>query len=73
MQTEITSRGAATADVTIAPSVGRSSFSDFSRRPQEFIRAGEEAAREALPELARLLPGLQPRSDAVPAAAGEPA
>jgi len=56
MQGEITTRSAATADVTIRPKVGRSRWSDFSRRGQSFVAAGEEAARDALPELRRLLP-----------------
>jgi NTE family protein len=60
MQGEITARSAATADVTIQPTVGRSRWSDFSRRGRSFIAAGEEAARDALPELRRLLPFLAP-------------
>ena len=63
MQGEITARSAATADVTIQPRLGRSRFSDFSRRGRSFIAAGEEAAREALPELRTLLPFLPPPSD----------
>jgi NTE family protein len=58
MQAEITARSAATADVTIRPRVGRSRWSDFSRRGRAFRAAGEEAARNALPELRRLLPFL---------------
>lgn len=60
MQGEITARSAATADVTIQPKVGRSRWSDFSRRGRDFVAAGEEAARDALPELRRLLPFLAP-------------
>lgn len=60
MQGEITARSAATADVTIQPEVGRSRWSDFSRRGRNFVAAGEEAARDALPELRRLLPFLAP-------------
>ena len=56
MQEEITLRSAATADVTIEPRMGRVRWSDFSHRGQEFIGAGEQAAREKLPELRRLLP-----------------
>jgi predicted acylesterase/phospholipase RssA len=58
MQSEITTRSAATADVTIQPKVGRSRWSDFSHRGRHFIAAGEEATRDALPELRRLLPFL---------------
>jgi len=58
MQSEITTRSAATADVTIQPKVGRTRWSDFSRRGRAFIAAGEEAATDALPELSRLLPFL---------------
>jgi NTE family protein len=56
MQEEVTSRSAATADVAIEPKLGRVRWSDFSRRSQDYIAAGEEAAREKLPELRRLLP-----------------
>jgi NTE family protein len=56
MQEEVTARSAATADVTIEPKLGRVRWGDFSRRGQDFIAAGEEAAREKLPELRRLLP-----------------
>jgi NTE family protein len=56
MQEEVTARSAATADITIEPKLGRVRWSDFSRRGQDFIAAGEEAAREKLPELRRLLP-----------------
>jgi NTE family protein len=59
MQSEITTRSAATADVTIQPKVGRTRWSDFSRRGRAFIAAGEEAAIDALPELERLLPFLK--------------
>jgi NTE family protein len=62
MQEEVAVRSAATADVTIQPKVGRSRWSDFSRRGQSFIAAGEQAARDALPELRRLLPSLAPLS-----------
>jgi hypothetical protein len=58
MQSEISVHSAATADVTIRPRVGRSRWSDFSRRGRDFITAGEEAAKEALPELRCLLPFL---------------
>ena len=58
MQGEITTRSAATADVTIQPKVGRSRWSDFSHRGRDFIAAGEKAARDALPELRCLLPFL---------------
>ena len=56
MQEEVTLRSAATGDVTIEPKIGRVRWSDFSHRGQEFIAAGEQAAREKLPELRRLLP-----------------
>ncbi|MEE8369826.1 MAG: patatin-like phospholipase family protein, partial [Dehalococcoidia bacterium] len=56
MQEEVSARSAATADVTIEPKLGQVSWGDFSRRGQDFVAAGEEAAREKLPELRRLLP-----------------
>ncbi len=56
MQEELTARSAATADVTIEPKLGRVRWSDFSERGRDFIAAGEEATREKLPELRRLLP-----------------
>ena len=58
MQGEITARSAATADVTIQPRLGRSRWSDFRHRGRSFVAAGEEAAKDALPELRRLLPFL---------------
>jgi NTE family protein len=59
MQTEMTAHTAAIADVTIAPSLGRSRFSDFTRRPAEFVTAGAEAAEAAMPEIRNFLPWLQ--------------
>ncbi|MEX2236479.1 MAG: patatin-like phospholipase family protein [Dehalococcoidia bacterium] len=59
MQTEMTAKTAGTADVTIAPTVGRSRFSDFTRRPKEFVKAGEEAAEAALSEIAAFVPALK--------------
>jgi NTE family protein len=56
MQEEVTVRSAATADVAIEPKLGRVRWSDFSHRGRAFVTAGEEAAREKLPELRRLLP-----------------
>jgi NTE family protein len=56
MQEEVTMRSASAADVTIAPKMGRVRWSDFSRKGREFILAGEEAAREKLPELMEILP-----------------
>ena len=58
---EITSRSAANADVTIRPNTGHSQLRDFSRRGQEFIAAGDEAAVQALPEIAALLPSVKVR------------
>jgi len=58
MQGEITTRSAATADVTIQPKAGRSRWRDFSHRGRNLVAAGEKAARDALPELRRLLPFL---------------
>ncbi len=60
MQEEVTLRSAATADITIEPRLGRVRWSDFSHRGAEFIALGEQAAREKLPELERLLPGVVP-------------
>ncbi len=59
MLAEITSRSAAGADVTIRPNTGHSHIRDFSHRGPEFIAAGEQAAREALPEIAALLPSVR--------------
>jgi NTE family protein len=59
MQTEMTAHTAAIADVTIAPSLGRSRFSDFTRRPTEFVAAGAEAALESMSEIRSFLPSLQ--------------
>ena len=56
MQEEVAVRSAATADVTIEPKLGQVRWGDFSRRGRDFISAGEEAARQKLPELRRLLP-----------------
>jgi len=56
MQEEVTLRSAASGDVTIEPKIGRVRWRDFSHKGQEFIAAGEHAAREKLPELRRLLP-----------------
>jgi NTE family protein len=56
---EITSRSAASADVTIRPSTGHSHIRDFSRRGQEFVAAGERAALAALPEIATYLPSIE--------------
>ncbi|MCI0820344.1 MAG: patatin-like phospholipase family protein [Chloroflexi bacterium] len=57
MQEEITALSAATADISIEPKLGRVRWSDFSQSvAQNFIAAGEEATREKLPELRRLLP-----------------
>jgi len=58
MQEEVTLHSAATADLTIEPRLGRVRWSDFSHRGREFIALGELAAREKLPELERLLPGV---------------
>jgi NTE family protein len=52
---EITSRSAASADVTIQPRTGHSRIRDFSHRGPEFIAAGEAAAAEALPRIRSLL------------------
>ncbi len=60
MQEEVTLRSAATADVTIEPQLGRVRWSDFSRRSQEFIDLGEQAAMDKLPELQRLVPAMRP-------------
>jgi NTE family protein len=65
MLSEITVHSAANADVTIRPNTGHSHVRDFSRRGPEFIAAGEAAAEEALPQIARILsPGR--RSEALP-------
>ena len=56
MQEEVTLRSAATADITIAPPLGRVRWSDFSQRWQEFIAVGAEAARGKVPEMQELIP-----------------
>ena len=57
MHEEVTALSAATADISIEPPLGRVRCSDFSQIvAQNFIAAGEEATREKLPELRRLLP-----------------
>lgn len=56
---EITSRSAASADVTVQPNTGHSHIRDFSQRGAEFIAAGEQAALEALPQIATLLPSIK--------------
>ncbi len=56
MQEEVTLRSAATADITIAPPLGRVRWSDFSQRGKEFIAVGEEAARAKVPEMQELMP-----------------
>lgn len=60
MQEEVTLRSAATADITIAPKLGQVRWSDFSRRGKQFIALGEQAAREKITEIQRLLPYLAP-------------
>ena len=55
MQEEVTLHSAATADITIAPNLGRVRWSDFSHRGRELAALGEQAAREKLPEIERLL------------------
>jgi NTE family protein len=55
MQEEVTLRSAATADVTIEPKLGRVRWSDFSKRGRQYRLAGEQAAREKLPEIRALL------------------
>ena len=49
-------RSAATADITIAPPLGRVRWSDFSHRGQEFIAVGEEATRGKIAEMRDLIP-----------------
>jgi len=56
MQEEVTLRSAATADITIAPPLGRVRWSDFSQRGREFIVLGEQATREKLGEMRELIP-----------------
>jgi NTE family protein len=55
MQEVVTLRSAATADLTIEPNLGRVRWSDFSKRGREYRAAGEDAARERMPEIQRLL------------------
>ncbi|HET8945104.1 MAG TPA: patatin-like phospholipase family protein [Dehalococcoidia bacterium] len=56
MQEEVTLRSAATADITIAPPLGRVRWSDFSQRGKEFIAVGEAATRGKIAEMRDLIP-----------------
>lgn len=59
----------AVSDVVLEPAIGDFSYDDFARAP-ELIRAGEEAARAALPEIRAWLPAVEPQpvlADATPA------
>lgn len=64
MQEEVTVRSAATADVTIEPKLGRVRWSDFSRSGRRFVEAGEDAAREKLPDLLALIADADAQSTA---------
>jgi NTE family protein len=57
MQTDISQKGTEKAAVLIRPRFGPSGPYDFHRQEQ-FAAAGEEAAREALPQLRTILPWL---------------
>jgi NTE family protein len=59
----------AVSDVVLEPAIGDFSYDDFARAP-ELIRAGEEAARTALPAIRAWLPATEPQpviADATPA------
>jgi NTE family protein len=54
------------SDVIITPEIGEFAYDDFVRA-RELIRAGETAARAALPQIRQWLPAAQPEAAAVPA------
>ena len=58
MQADISGRSTEKPKVLIRPRFGPHSSYDFVRRREQFVKAGEDAAREALPHLRTVLPWL---------------
>jgi NTE family protein len=58
MQNDISERSTEKPKVLIRPSFGPHSAYDFVRRREKFVMAGEDAAREVLPQLCNILPWL---------------
>jgi NTE family protein len=58
MQNDISERSTEKPKVLISPSFGPHNAYDFVRRREQFVMAGEDAAREALPQLCKILPWL---------------
>jgi NTE family protein len=58
MQADIGERSTEKPKVLIRPRFGPHSSYDFVRRREQFVKAGEDAAREALPQLRTVLPWL---------------
>lgn len=59
------------SDVILEPAIGDFSYDDFVRAP-ELIRAGEEAARAALPAILAWLPAAAPQTSTVGSASAAP-
>jgi NTE family protein len=59
------------SDVVIEPEIGEFGYDDFVRAP-ELVRAGEIAARAALPKIREWLPGAQPEQPQVSPPDGQP-
>lgn len=53
------------SDVILTPEIGEFAYDDFVRAP-ELIRAGEVAARAALPQIRQWYPALQPNATGLP-------
>lgn len=58
------------SDVVLEPAIGDFSYDDFSRAP-ELIRAGEEAARAALPVIRSWIPQMSPVPETVSASTAQ--
>ena len=58
MQADISERSTEKPKVLISPRFGPHSSYDFVRRREQFVKAGEDAARETLPRLRTVLPWL---------------
>jgi len=56
----------AASDLVLEPAIGEFGYDDFGRA-LELVRAGEAAAREAVPQIKAWLPQLAPEQPAVPA------
>jgi len=60
MQADISERSAEKPKVLIRPRFGPHGSYDFIHRHEQFVKAGEDAARETLPKLRSVLPWLVP-------------